>query len=195
MRFAEAARQKAPQRQSYICVLCLPKSHSERCQSPYTSWIYGSFVCWQEKQCDKTAGRLASISPPPGAPLDAVHIAGCFKFLSLEELSCMIFFQRLFCLLTGELSECFFFVIRGMFSSRWKEGCARIPFREISIWNSLSVTLTQKWSVETEFNRMMLTFLTQEKRFFFLSFLTNDTHTNLKVEHDSFHNHQTFLLN
>lgn len=143
----------------------------------------------------KQQGDWHPSRPPPGAPLDAVHIAGCFKFLSLEELSCMISFQSLFCLLTGELSECFFFVIRGMFSSRWKEGCARIPFREISIWNSLSVTLTQKWSVETEFNRMMLTFLTQEKRFFFLSFLTNDTHTNLKVEHDSFHNHQTFLLN
>lgn len=114
---------KVPRRQSQICVLCLPKSHSERCQSPYTSWIYGSFVCWQEKQSDKTAGRLASISPPPGAPLDAVHIAGCFKFLSLEELSCVIFFQRTLCLLTGELSErFFFFVIWWMFSCRWKEG-------------------------------------------------------------------------
>lgn len=122
MWFAEAARQKAPQRQSYICVLCLPKSHSERCQSPYTSWIYGSFVCWQEKQCDKTAGRLASISPPPGAPLDAVHIAGCFKFLSLEELSCMIFFQSLFCLLTGELSECFFLSSGGCFQVGERKG-------------------------------------------------------------------------
>lgn len=43
---------------------------------------------------------------PPGALLDAVHIAGCFKFLTLEELSCVIFLQSSFCLLTGILSEC-----------------------------------------------------------------------------------------
>lgn len=43
---------------------------------------------------------------PPGTLLDAVHIAGCFKFLTLEELSCVIFLQSLFCLLPGILSEC-----------------------------------------------------------------------------------------
>lgn len=50
---------------------------------------------------------------PPGAPLDAVHIAGCFKFLALEELSCVIFLQSLFCLLTGILSECWVFLSSG----------------------------------------------------------------------------------
>lgn len=55
---------KSVWRQSHRCVLCIPKSHSERCQSPYTSCICGSFVCWQEEQRDKTARRLASISPP-----------------------------------------------------------------------------------------------------------------------------------
>lgn len=89
-----------------VLCLCILKSHSERCQSPHTGCIRGSFVCWQEDRRDKTARRLASISPPPGAPLDAVHVAGCFKFLTLEELSCVIFLRSLFCLLTGILSEC-----------------------------------------------------------------------------------------
>lgn len=75
--------------QSYRYVLCLPKSHSKRRQSLYTSQIWGSFVCWQEEQHYKTERRLASISPPSGALLDALHIAGCTKFLTLEELSCM----------------------------------------------------------------------------------------------------------
>lgn len=60
MWFTEA---KMSLRQSCRCVLCLRKSQSKSCQSPYTSWICGSFVYWQEEQCDKTAGRLASISP------------------------------------------------------------------------------------------------------------------------------------
>lgn len=53
---------------------------------------------------------------PPGTLLDAVHIAGCFKFLTLEELSCMVLFQTLFCLLTGILSDCWVLSLNwGMF--------------------------------------------------------------------------------
>lgn len=55
-------------------------------------------------------------SRPPGALLDAVHIAGCFKFLTLEELSCVIFHRKL--VLSSDWSTVrVLFVISGMFSS------------------------------------------------------------------------------
>lgn len=81
--------------------------------------------------------------PPPGAPLDAVHIAGCFKFLALEELSCVIFPPK--SVLSSDwntVGALSFFVIWGVFSSRWKKGeCESTPFRGARVWNSLSVTL------------------------------------------------------
>lgn len=58
---------------------------------------------------------------PPGAPLDAVHIAGCFKFLVLEELSCVIFPpKRVLSSDWNTVGVLSFFVIWGLFSSRWK---------------------------------------------------------------------------
>lgn len=57
--------------------------------------------------------------PPPGAPLDAVHIAGCFKFLALEELSCVIFPpKRVLSSDWNTVGVLSFFVIWGVFSSR-----------------------------------------------------------------------------
>lgn len=80
---------------------------------------------------------------PPGAPLDAVHIAGCFKFLALEELSCVIFPpKRVLSSDWNTVGALSFFVIWGVFSSRWKKGeCESTPFRGARVWNSLSVTL------------------------------------------------------
>lgn len=121
--------------QSCRCALCLRGSQSKMCQSPYTSWICGSFLCWQEEQCDKTAGRLASISLTPGTSLDAVHSAGCFKFLT-QELSCVIFLLSLLCILTGNLSETWayiFYQVLRMFSTKGKKSSVRVWFREVKV--------------------------------------------------------------
>lgn len=72
-------------------------------------------TAWQHSR--ETGNHLA----PPGAPLDAVHIAGCFKFLALEELSCVIFPpKRVLSSDWNTVGVLSFFVIWGMFSSRWK---------------------------------------------------------------------------
>lgn len=90
MRLVEATRQKCFGVNHTGAVLCLPKSHSERCQSPYTSCICGGFVCWQEEQCDKTAGRLASISPPQALCLTLYTSLDALNSFALEELSCVL---------------------------------------------------------------------------------------------------------
>lgn len=123
-----------------VLCLCILESHSERCQSPHTGCIRGSFVRWQEDRRDKTARRLASISPPPGAPLDAVHVARCFKFLTLEELSCVISLRSLFCLLTGILSDCWGHVfylcwLEQNFQAGEMKEVQGIPFRGMYVWD------------------------------------------------------------
>lgn len=109
---------------------------SDRCVLPVPQWEVSVSICksylWQLHlltaeiawQNSEEAGiHLA----PPGALLDAVHIAGCFKFLTLEEVSCVIFHRKL--VLSSDWSTVrVLFVISGMFSSTWnKKGVQGSP--------------------------------------------------------------------
>lgn len=70
-------------RQSYKCVVCLQRDASV---STYKLHLRNSVT---KQRGDRPPTR------PPGTLLDAVHITGCLKFLTLEELVFMVFFQKL----------------------------------------------------------------------------------------------------
>lgn len=100
-----------------------------------------------------------------------------------------------------------------MFLSRWKEGCARIPFREMYIWNSLSVTSTDHFwvkvveqndaTIRTVYTGMKVSFSPALKLTiswflptvfpFYLSPCCQIIHKSESWAEDFFHNHQTCL--
>lgn len=166
-------------------------------------------TAWQHSR--ETGNHLA----PPGAPLDAVHIAGCFKFLALEELSCVIFPpKRVLSSDWNTVGVLSFFVIWGMFSSRWKRRSVKAHRSEertseiVCLWLCFHSPFLGQRSWTNDATRRFLKngglFSPAAKHLQFPDFFSSahcflspsllwNTHKSESRAEDSFHNHQTCL--
>lgn len=109
--------------------------------------------------------------------------------------------ESLFCLLTGVLSECRL-SSRVCFQVRERKGCARIPFRRVNVWNSLSLCFHKPFLGQSRwckyiFRSVKITFLLLQQRqlaIFLCSLalpMLNNTQKSESWAEDSFHNRQT----